>query len=123
MRYKLLVVFLSAGCIALSTGAWAQDVRPVNVSLGGGFTLPNSDVRDHLGDGYNFNFGVQVNVSPVIGIEGLYSFNGLGEKHISVPVSGTPGGTPVPTDFFGNMNMQYGTANVVFQAPQGNVRP
>jgi hypothetical protein len=123
MRYKLLVVFLAAGCIALSTGAWAQDVRPVNVSLGGGFTIPNSDVRDHLGDGYNFNFGVQVNVSPVIGIEGLYSFNGLGEKRISIPVSVNPGDNPVPTDFFGNMNMQYGTANVVFQAPQGHVRP
>src|SRR4026208_993903 len=123
MRYKLLVVFLSAGCIALSTGAWAQDVRPVNVSLGGGFTLPNSDVRDHLGDGYNFNFGVQVNVSPVIGIEGLYSFNGLGSKRISLDVSGTPGGTPVPTDFSADMNMQYGSGSVIFRAPHGTVRP
>ena len=95
----------------------------MNVSIGGGFTIPNSDVKDHLGDGYNFNFGVQVNVTPVIGIEGLYSFNGLGEKRISIPVSINPGDTPVPTDFFGSMNMQYGTANVVFQAPHGHVRP
>jgi opacity protein-like surface antigen len=122
MRYKLLVVLLAVGCIALSTGAQAQD-RPVNVSLGGGFTIPNSDVRDHLGDGYNFNFGVQVNVSPVIGIEGLYSFNGLGDKRISIPVSGAPGGETVPTDFSASMNMQYGTASVIFKAPQGTVRP
>jgi hypothetical protein len=59
----------------------------------------------------------------VIGIEGLYSFNGLGDKRISIPVSGTPGGTPVPTDFFAGMNMQYGTANVVIQKPDGAVRP
>jgi opacity protein-like surface antigen len=122
MRYKLLVVSLVVGCIALSTGAQAQD-RPVNVSIGGGFTIPNSDVRDHLGDGYNFNFGVQVNVSPVIGIEGLYSFNGLGDKRISVPVSGTPGGATVPTDFSASMNMQYGTGSVIFKAPQGTIRP
>ncbi len=123
MRYTVVMV-LSAVCLAVfAPGAVAQDVRPVNVSIGGGFTIPNSDVKDHLGDGYNFNFGVQVNVTPVIGIEGLYSFNGLGEKRISIPVSINPGDTPVPTDFFGSMNMQYGTANVVFQAPHGHVRP
>ena len=122
MRYKLLVVLLAVVCIALSTSAQAQD-RPVNVSLGGGFTMPNSEVRDHLGDGYNFNFGVQVNVSPVIGIEGLYSFNGLGDKRISIPVSGTPGGSTTPTDFFADMNMQYGTGSVIIRAPQGNVKP
>ena len=80
---------------------------------------PELGYEDHLGDGYNFNFGVQVNVTPVIGIEGLYSFNGLGEKRISIPVSMTSRRTPVPTDFFGSMNMQYGTANVVFQRPHG----
>ena len=104
------------------TIASAQD-KKVNVSIGGGFTAPNSEVRDHFGDGYNFNFGVQVNVTPVIGIEGLYSFNGLGEKQISLPVSGTPGGDTVPTDFFANMNMQYGTVNLVVQRPNGGVRP
>jgi len=122
MRYKLLVVLLAVSCIALSTGAQAQD-RPVNVSIGGGFTMPNSEVRDHLGDGYNFNFGVQVNVSPVIGIEGLYSFNGLGAKRISIPVSGAPGGAGVPTDFSADMNMQYGTGSVIFKAPHGTIRP
>lgn len=121
MRHTKLIV------LAMGLGLWtsavqAQD-RPVQVSLGGGWTIPNSDVKDHLGDGYNFNFGVQVNVSPVIGIEGLYSFNGLGEKRISIPVSPNPGDTPVPTDFFANMNMQYGTANIVLRAPEGNVRP
>ena len=89
MGHKTLVMFVVAGCVAMAGVADAQ--KPVNVSLGGGFTTPNSEVRDHLGDGYNFNFGVQVNATPVIGIEGLYSYNGLGEKRISIPVSGTPG--------------------------------
>jgi len=121
MRHTKLIVL--AMCLGLWTSAAQAQDRPVQVSLGGGWTIPNSDVKDHLGDGYNFNFGVQVNVSPVIGIEGLYSFNGLGEQRISIPVSPNPGDTPVPTDFFANMNMQYGTANIVLRAPEGNVRP
>ena len=28
-----------------------------------------------------------------------------------------------PTDFFGNMNMQYGTVSAIFQRPEGGVRP
>jgi opacity protein-like surface antigen len=88
-----------------------------------GFTSPNSEVRDHLGDGYNINFGLQFNVNPMIGIEGLYSFNGLGEKRLSINVSDTPGAPGTPTDIFADMNMQYGTGAVVIQQPTGNVRP
>jgi opacity protein-like surface antigen len=104
--------------------AQAQEQR-VNFSIGGGYTAPNAEVRDHLGDGYNFNIGLQVNVTPVIGIEGVYSYNGLGDKRLSIPVAGNPlpGETPVPTDFFASMNMQYFTGNLVFQKPDGGVRP
>jgi outer membrane protein with beta-barrel domain len=120
MRRAWLFVF--AACFAMAGIAEAQD-KPVNFSIGGGYTAPNAEVRDHLGDGYNFNIGLQFNVTPVVGIEGLYSFNGLGEKRISVPVSPTPGGGTVPTDFFANMNMQFFDVNLVLQKPEGSVRP
>ena len=117
-------VFVGILLLALTAStASAQDKR-VNVSFGGGFTIPNSDVRDHLGDGYNFTFGAQVNVTPAIAIEGLYSFNGLGDKDITVPVYPSPvqsGG--VPTDLSASMNMQYGTASLIVQRPEGGVRP
>ncbi len=123
MRYRsvgaLVALFVTAGV----AGAQAQD-KPVFVSLGGGFTMPNSEVRDRLGDGYNFNFGVQVNATPALGIEFLYSFNGLGDKDLSIPVFPQPlvdGG--VPTNFSANMNMQYGTVSLVAQKPDGGVRP
>jgi hypothetical protein len=105
--------------------AQAQDQR-VHVSFGGGWTAPNSEVRDRLGDGYNFNFGLDVAITPVISIEGLYSFNGLGQKNIQVPVSPVvnPLATQtVPTDFFADMNMQYGTGSLIVQKPEGTVRP
>ena len=83
-------------------------------------------LADRLGGGYNFNIGLDVAINPVVSIEGLYSFNGLGQKQISVPVSPVvnPLATDtVPTDFFADMNMQYGTGSVIFQTPEGTVRP
>jgi opacity protein-like surface antigen len=120
-----MVFVLLVGVLAvLPMKAQAQGDKKVNVSLGGGFTMPNSEVRDHLGNGYNFNFGVDVAVTPVLSIEGLYSFNGLGSKVIKVPVSPTPVGSGgVPTDFSADMNMQLGTVNLVFAKPEGQVRP
>ena len=106
-----------------TTVALAQEKRG-NFIIGGGFTAPNSEVRDHLGDGYNFVIGGQFNATPMIAIEGLYSFNGLGDKQISIPVSATPtGSTAIPTDFFADMNLQYGTVSVLLQKPEGTVRP
>jgi opacity protein-like surface antigen len=109
--------------VGFAAAAQAQDKR-VLFTLGGGYTAPNSEVRDHFGDGYNFNIGLQVNVTPVIGIEGLYSFNGLGSKDISIPVYPAPfADAGLPTNFSADMNMQYGTASLIAQKPEGQVRP
>ena len=123
MRYRITGALIALFVTGAAAGAQAQEKR-VLFSLGGGLTAPNSEVRDRFGDGFNFNVGLQVNVTPVIGIEGLYSFNGLGEKDISIPVFPTPvedGG--VPTNFSANMNMQYGTVSLIAQKPDGGVRP
>ena len=122
MRHIRFVVLASFAVTVFASQASAQD-KKVEGIISGGYTAPNSDVRDHLGDGYNFNIGAQVNVSPVLGIEAMYSFNGLGDKRISVPVSPTPGAPGVPTDFSADMNMQSGTASLVFRKPEGSVRP
>ncbi len=124
MRHSTTVMFV-AGLVALALPIAAQgQEQRVNVSFGGGHTQPNAEVSDRLGGGYNFNFAVQVNVTPIIGIEGMYSFNGLGDKRLTLPVYPAPvesGG--VPTDLFADMNMQYGTASLIVQKPDGGVRP
>lgn len=126
MRHKTAFDFVCAALLVATVPAvaQAQDQR-VHFTFGGGFTIPNGEVRDRLGDGYNFNFGIDVAITPVVSIEGLYSFNGLGNKRISIPLSPTvnPLDTAVPTDFFGDMNMQYGTASVIMQVPEGTIRP
>jgi opacity protein-like surface antigen len=122
MTYKSVFVVFSL-LATVPAVAQAQEKR-VFFSLGGGYTQPNSEVSDHLGGGYNFNFGVQVDVTPVVAIEGLYSFNGLGSKDLSFNVFPQPiasGG--VPTDLSADMNMQYGTASLIVQRPEGAVRP
>jgi len=120
MYFKTLVVLIAS--LVAAVPATAQEKR-VLFSLGGGATFPNSEVQDRLGNGYNFNLGVQFNITPVIGIEGAYSFNGLGDKRLEIPVAPTPFGSTVPTDLFADMNMQYGTASLVVQKPEGNIKP
>lgn len=123
MRYRIAGVLIALGVTVVALPAQAQDKR-VLFTLAGGYTAPNSEVADRIGGGYNFNFGVQVNVTPVIGIEGLYSFNGLGDKDLTIDTFPQPlldGG--IPTQISGGMNMQYGTVSLIAQKPEGTVRP
>jgi opacity protein-like surface antigen len=108
---------------AAPSGAQAQD-KKINVNLGGGYTATLSKAGDYLGDGYNVNFGVTINVTEAIGIQAEYSFTGLGQKQITLDVSPEPGAPGVPTDFFGDMNMQYGDFNLIVKPhTQGKARP
>ena len=121
--HKRSVVFAAALLLAaVPSTALAQEKRTL-FTIGGGYTAPNSEVRDHLGDGYNFTIGLQVNVNPVFGIEGLYSFNGLGDKTRTFNIADFPDGPTRPTDISASMNMQYGTVAAVVQVPEGSVRP
>ena len=51
MRHLTVVIFAVAALVGpLSTSALAQDKAGYFI-LGGGYTAPNAEVRDHLGDG------------------------------------------------------------------------
>ena len=110
---------LALAILVMGSPASAQDPDArVNWQIGGGYTAVFSDGGDYFGDGYNFNFGLTVKANRMIGIEGLYSFNGIGEKDISLPVSATPVSGGVPTPFTADLNMQYGTASLVINDPR-----
>jgi hypothetical protein len=124
MRKNFFVCVAVLVVTAFPLAARAQEPKAGVFTIGGGYTAPNAEVSDRLGDGYNFIIGGQFNATPIFGIEGLYSFNGLGDKQISIPVFDTPDDTVgTPTDFFASMNMQYGTVAAVLQASEGKVRP
>jgi opacity protein-like surface antigen len=124
MRHTSLLLALVFS-VAVGSTASAQDPeKRVNWEIGGGYTWAISEVGDVLGDGFNFNFGLTVEANPIIGIEGLYSFNGLGERDFTFPVSEIPGAAGVPTPFTADMNMQFGTASLVVGTPRGSkIRP
>jgi opacity protein-like surface antigen len=118
-------VLLIVMVLIAAVPAMAQDPdKRVNFNIGGGYTFAAGEVRNHLGDGYNFNLGLGVKVAKSLWFHSEYSFNGLGEKKITLPVSGAPGGSTADGDFYGSMNMQYGAFSLVFKpSMEGRARP
>ena len=86
MRHITRIFTATLVVVAFAVDAHAQDKR-VNGIISGGYTFTGGEAGERLGDGYNINFGAQVNVTPIISIEALYSFHGIGEEQISIPVS------------------------------------
>jgi opacity protein-like surface antigen len=113
--------FVIAAAILAAVPAWAQvDEKKINVNFGGGFTTSLSDIKDHVGNGYNFAVGLTINPAPKFGIQVEYSYNGLGEKQIDIPVSPTPGGSTTTGQFFGDANFHYIDFNAVLRPMGGS---
>ena len=92
MKKLLFAAFLLT--LVAAAPARAQGDGPVHVNIGGGFTVPISDVSDRFGTGGGFNIGVTFDPSPVFGIQVEYSFNRLAgeETSIDLVASATPTG-------------------------------
>jgi len=123
MRHVLsLIVVLLVVTVAVPC-AHAQE-KPITVNVGGGYTFALSDVRDHLGDGYNFNLGVTFNIKPNIGIQAEYSFTGLGQKLVDLPTVTPPPGADALRNIYADMNMQYVNFNVILKSStESRVKP
>ncbi len=124
---RRVAVFLLVAAVVAAVPASAQDPeKRVNVHLGTGATISTGELNNHLGSGYNLNFGLTFNLTPSIGLMAEYSFNGMGQKQVTLPVVSNPiAGVPSSDQpFYGDMNMQYGNFNVVVKPPlDGRVRP
>jgi opacity protein-like surface antigen len=117
---RRIVGFMFVAALAAAVPANAQD-KTVHLNLGGGYTFSLSDVRKHLGDGYNFNAGLTFDVAPAVSVQAEYGFTGLGDKSISVPGI-LP--TDAPTVLTGSMDMHHGDVNLVFRShSSGKAKP
>jgi hypothetical protein len=77
--------------LALATPARAQD-PPVRFNIGGGFTVPVSDVSERFSTGGMFNIGVifEPPGSPNFGMQIEYAFNRLAGEETTIPLYPTP---------------------------------
>jgi hypothetical protein len=76
--------------LVAATPARAQGDRPVHFNIGGGFTVPVSDVSDRFGTGGGFNIGMIIDPSPLFGIQVEYAFNSLAGEDTQIPLLPTP---------------------------------
>jgi opacity protein-like surface antigen len=112
--------------VLVATTAAAQDVKPVQLTIGGGWTGVYGPAKNHLASNAgNFTVGILFNLNPILSVQGEYAWNGVKKKQLSLNVYPTPvqdGGTP--TNFYADGNMQYGSGNVLIHAPtHGKAKP
>jgi opacity protein-like surface antigen len=86
---KLLVGAFLAMLVAAAP-AHAQGDRPVHVNIGGGFTIPISDVAERFSTGGGFNIGMLFEPTPIFGVQVEYSYNGLAGEDKRLPLFATP---------------------------------
>ncbi len=111
---RAVIACVAVMAVLFAGPAMAQDPeKRVDFNFGSGATISTGELNNHLGSGYNINFGMTVNVTPVFGIHAEYSFNGLGQKQVQLPVVPQPVGSGIDQPFYADMNMQYGTFNAV----------
>ena len=87
MKKLLFGAFLVS--LVAATPARAQGDKPVHVNIGGGATVPVSDVSDRFGTGGGFNIGVIVEptASRTVGFQFEYGYNSLAGNETTIPTS------------------------------------
>jgi hypothetical protein len=88
MKKVLFGAFLVT--LVAAAPARAPGDRPVHLNIGGGFTVPVSDVSDRFGTGGGFNIGVILEPTPTFGFQVEYAFNKLAGNETTVPIASNP---------------------------------
>jgi len=105
-RRTWLAVAVASVSLLRAAPAGAQDRKPVNIVIGAGVTVPQAEVRERFGNGYNLTAGIVFNIKPYLGLRVDYLYNGFPRQQVILP-----GETPTPVDL--KHNMQAGLFDVV----------
>jgi opacity protein-like surface antigen len=112
------LAIITAALAALAIPAAAQEEKPVDFNIGGGFTIPYSDAKDAFGTGGNFQIGATVNLKPTIGVQVNYGYTRMGSKDI-LPNVATPTGNYISSiPLTANHTMHDGDFSLVFSGPK-----
>jgi opacity protein-like surface antigen len=83
------VATLALGLLVLASGASAQG-RSVYVSLGGGLTVPLSQVRNNFGNGWNLGMGFLFPVTGAVDVQLDFVHVRLADRSETVDAAGSP---------------------------------
>jgi opacity protein-like surface antigen len=115
MKKVLFGAFLAI--LAAATPARAQGDHPVHVNLGGGFTMPVSDVAERFSTGGSFTIGLIMEPTPVFGVQVEYAYNGLAGEDKVIAVAPTPVAIANGTALIeSHHNMQYINFNGILRS-------
>jgi opacity protein-like surface antigen len=120
MTYRILAGTLIA-LLTLAGSASAQDESPISINIGGGFTIPYSDLEDAFGTGGNFAFGVNYRFTPMFKVQAAYGFNGLGSKDLTT-ASNLPSGVITSIPLTANHSVHDFSVNLLVGPPLRNKR-
>jgi opacity protein-like surface antigen len=115
-----------AAALVAAVPASAQDEKPVQLNIGGGFTGIYGAAADHIGNGGNFTLGVIFNTKSPLSYQVEYGWTGIKKKEIDIPTypQNPIAGAGVPTPFFADGNMQYVDFNgLVHAKTSGKLQP
>ena len=117
---KKLLFGALAMILAAATPARAQGDHPVHINLGGGFTMPVSDVKDRFGTGGSFNIGMLIEPlsTPTFGFQVEYGFNKLKGEDKFIPLQVTPVAAVTGEALIeSHHNMHYVDFNAILKTP------
>ena len=122
-KMKKVLFGAFAALLVAAAPARAQDDRPVYVNLGGGFTVPVSDVSERFSTGGSFNFGILLEPpsTPAFGFQVEYGYNRLGGEDKFIPLFPTP--TAIATGealIESHHSMHYVDFNAILKTPRTN---
>lgn len=120
---KMLVFGAFGLLLAAAAPARAQGDNPVHVNLGGGFTMPLSNVSDRFGTGGAFTLGMIFDPpdAPWFGMQAEYGFNKLGGEERQIQVYPSPTATTSGTGIIeSHHNLHYFNFNGIFRAASGS---
>ncbi len=117
LRRAMLVVMLVA--VAGLGTANGQD-QPVNVSLGGGGTTLFGDIGDSFGLGSNFELGVTVNLTEMVGIRFDYLYGRFIEGRDILAVDPLPAASPTRVN--ARHSIHAGLFDLVVTSPTDRVK-
>ncbi len=108
--------FVLATALITAMPAAAQDVKPVQLTIGGGYTSVLGPIHDHVANGGNFTLGLLFNTKSAVGFQAEYGWNGMMKKQLNLNTASNPIDPPTSaTPFFADGNMQYFDGNFVFE--------